>query len=171
MNGLAEESGAFFTSVIAKAHANCENFAVTQFGSTAATHTLDLTSSVSANYEYLMRNKKAGGGTNFQVALMEERNLGFKPDVVFVITDNEINAFGSTNFYGMGSSDSAVKAAAPGAVKFVINAATSESTPMPERFGWHALAGLSAKLFDYAEALKNGSSIVKQLSVAYPYKG
>ena len=171
MNGLAEESGAFFTSVIAKAHAGCENFKVTQFGSTAETHTLDQTSSISANYEFLMRNKKAGGGTNFQVALEQESKLGFKPDVVFVITDNEINAFGASYGYGYGNSESAVKNAARGALKFVINAATSESTPMPERFGWHQLAGLSAKLFDYAEALKKGSSIVKQLSVAYPYKG
>jgi hypothetical protein len=175
MNGLAAESANFFASVIAKAHEGCENFALTMFASDAKQVKLDLTSSISANYQYLSR-MGGGGSTNFEAALAQEAHLGFKPDVVIVLTDNEINAFGhvhgyyGSGSYGVSSSEQAVKLAAPGAIKFVINAATSESTPMPKRLGWHQLAGLSTKLFDYCEALKKGSSIVKELSVPYPYK-
>ena len=169
MRGLAEESANFFASVIAKAHEGCENFALTMFDSTAKQVKLDLTSSISANYQYLSR-MGGGGSTNFEAALAQEAVLGFKPDAVIVLTDNEINTFGQSNGWSGNSSEGAVKRAAPGAMKFVINAATSESTPMPERFGWHHLAGLSTKLFDYCEALQKGSSIVKELSVPYPYK-
>ena len=168
MSGLAAESANFFASVIAKAHEGCENFALTMFASTARQVKLDLTSSISANYQYLSR-MGGGGSTNFEAALAQESALGFKPDVVFVLTDNEINCFGTSYGY-RNSSEIAVKQAAKGALKFVINAATSESTPMPERLGWHHLAGLSTKLFDYCDALKNGSSIAKKLSVPYPYK-
>lgn len=168
MRGLAEESASFFASVIAKAHEGCENFALIMFDSSARQVRLDLTSSISANYQYLRLKAGRGGSTNFEAAMDEMSRLTFKPDTVFVLTDNEINSFGGNGWNT--SSESAVKRAAPGATKFVINAATSESTPMPERFGWHHLAGLSTKLFDYCEALKAGSSIVKKMSVPYPYK-
>lgn len=169
MHGLAEETASFFASVIAKAHEGCENFALIMFDSTARTVKLDLTSSISANYQYLRLKAGRGGSTNFEAAMFELANLPFKPDAVFVLTDNEINSFGNSYGYNS-SSEKAVKAAAPGAIKFVINAATSESTPMSERLGWHQLAGLSTKIFEYCEALKAGSSIVKKLSVPYPYK-
>lgn len=168
MRGLAEESASFFASVIAKAHEGCENFALIMFDSSARQVRLDLTSSISANYQYLRLKAGRGGSTNFEAAMDEMSRLTFKPDTVFVLTDNEINSFGGNGWNT--SSEAAVKRAAPGALKFVINAATSESTPMPERFGWHHLAGLSTKLFDYCEALKAGSSIVKKMSVPYPYK-
>lgn len=168
MSGRAADTACFFAAVIAKAHENCQNFALTMFDSNARNVDLELNNSILGNFQYLSR-LVGGGSTNFEAALNMEKTLGFNPDIVFVLTDNEINRFGDNYGWGSNNSDTAVKKAAPGALKFVINMESSTTTPLPERLGWHALAGWSEKIFDYIAALKKGTNIIKLMSVPYPY--
>lgn len=168
MRGRAADTACFLTAALARGNRNAKHFAVTLFHSSAATIPLNVNMPVMANFQYL-KSKVGGGSTNFEAALAEEKNLGFIPDTVLVLTDGEINSFGTSYGYGYRSSEVAVRNCAPGAFKVVINMESSETTPLPERFGWYALAGWTPKMFDFVESIKNGSSVIKQLSKPYPY--
>lgn len=175
MKGRAADTACFLASALARANRNAKYFAVTLFDTSAHLVALNTNAPVMSNYIYL-KSKIGGGSTNFAAALAQESLLGFKPDTVFVLTDGEINRFGQdySYYYGLNtavSSESAVTKAAPGAEKFIINMESAETTPLPARFGWHFLSGWSPKLFDFIEAIKRGSSVVKELDVPYPYKG
>jgi len=169
MKGRAADTACFLAAALARANRSAKYFAVTLFHSSAWQVTLNTNTPVMSNYIYLQK-QVGGGSTNFEAALAQEANLGFKPDVVFVLTDGEINSFGTANYWG-NTSISAVAKAAPGAAKFVINMESAETTPLPTRLGWHALAGWSPKMFDFIEAIKRGSSVIKELDTPYPYKG
>ena len=171
MRGRALETAAFFTAAIAKAHKDADYLAVTQFASNAAQIAINPNNSILANYKVLIGGS-LGGSTNFGAALFQEHSLGFKPDVVFVLTDGEINDFGTdrNSYYGLDlNSTAAVQNCAPGANKYVINMESAESTPLPSRFGWVALAGWSTKLFDLIELGKNKASVINKLNQPYPY--
>lgn len=176
MRGRAADTACFLAAALARANRNAKYFAVTLFDTSAQLMALNTNAPVMSNFIYLQKHI-GGGSTNFAAALAQESQLGFKPDVVFVLTDGEINRFGETYGYGyyswgtQESSESAVIKAAPGAEKFIINMESAETTPLPARFGWHFLSGWSPKLFDFIEAIKRGSSVVKELDVPYPYKG
>lgn len=172
MRGRALETAAFFTAAIAKAHKDADYLAVTQFADRAGQVTINPNNSILTNYKLLMQNDRSlGGSTNFKSALEAESTLGFKPDAVFVLTDGEINDFGNdSGYYGSSrSSNAAVQACAPGANKYVINMESAESTPLPSRFGWVALAGWSTKLFDLIELGKSKASVINKLNRPYPY--
>jgi hypothetical protein len=174
MRGRAADTACFLAAALARANRTAKYFAVTLFDTSAQLVALNTNAPVMSNFIYLQKHI-GGGSTNFAAALAQESQLGFKPDVVFVLTDGEINRFGeSYGYYSWTkteSSESAVTKAAPGAEKFIINMESAETTPLPARFGWHFLSGWSPKLFDFIEAIKRGSSVVKELDVPYPYKG
>lgn len=163
-------NAAFLTAAIASANKMADKFDLILFDSSARYVSLNTAEKVYSNFKYLM-NLAKGGSTNFEAALNLASKSGKQYNTVFVLTDGEINAFNSTHYgYHYTNMNTAIESFAPKAKKIVINMEARESTPLPSRNGWIALAGWSPKIFDYIEALDKGNSIVKKLSVPYPYK-
>lgn len=167
MRGRALDTAAFFTAAIAKAHADADYLAVTQFASHAGQTNINPNDSVWSNFVRL-KNTNLGGSTNFEAALAQEKSLGFTPDIVFVLTDGEINSFGQNYGYYRNSTEAVTKCA-PGAQKFVINMESAESTPLPSRHGWVAMAGWNTRMFDLIELGREKASIINKLNKPYPY--
>lgn len=150
------EQAVTLAAMVVKAHANVNNLEVIAFGSTATVvHGITATDSVNSIAEVIARSN-VGGSTNFQAALAHLSRLNFKPDVVFVFTDGEINYLWETK-------DNIPKAA----IKVAVNFNAADTTPMPQRDGWYALAGWSDKMFKFIPAIREKVTVVDLLSVPY----
>jgi Mg-chelatase subunit ChlD len=165
----ANKTASFLAAAVLKAHGNAKYLAFTKFATNAHNMSgLNPADSVWTLYSQIVADTFQGGSTNFEAALEMEKTLGFTPDVVFLLTDGEVNTFGDRR-YGVYTNN--VTTCAPGALKFVINTASAETTPVPPRFGWTVMAGFSTKMFDLIDLGKKTASIIAKLDVPYPYVG
>lgn len=151
----AAELSCFLTAVLAKSSSESSStFDVINFASSANWQNINTYDSVYSIYQKLL-SKVGGGSTNFEAALQLGSTREY--DTVFCLTDNEINRF---NYMSSGYAENFQK----GAERYVINCASSVSSPLPPHSGWGALAGWSTNMFKYIEAMRNGESMVERLS-------
>lgn len=134
--------------------------AVTLFGSDARTlNGLDTNKSVLDLQADLQtyRTGKIAGSTNFQAGLAELKNIGFTPDTVIVLTDNEVNGFPYHT----------LKTLPRDAFKLTINMSASTTTPFIKGDGWYNLSGWSPAMFKWVPAARNKETVVESLSGPY----
>lgn len=148
----AAKNACFLTAVLVKSFKG-ECIDVVAFGSNAQ-WVKNLNPYMPLYQTYLELRKMNGGSTNFGAAL--DLAGSSKPyDVVFCLTDGEIDTLNNnqkpSNFHKQ-------------AERYVINCAAAKSTPLPSIQGWNALAGWSPNLFKYIDAIRNGDSMIEQLS-------
>lgn len=148
-------------SYLLKANENADNLAVTMFGSSAKTiKGIDTNNSVLGIKKELMshRHGSIAGSTNFHAALQEYNKVGFTPDTIVVLSDNEVNRFPY----------SALKVISKGDVlKLVVNMTVSQTTPMTQEDGWYSVAGWSTAMFKWVGAIRGKASVVEMLSQPY----
>lgn len=157
----AFSSGIFLASALLKANADSDRLAVTIFGSGAKTlKGVDTNNSMIAIQKELTSHRKGdiAGSTNFGAALQERSNIGFEPDTIIVITDNEVNKFP----YGVIKNIAGRKTA-----KLTVNMQSSFTTPMPKSDGWYTMAGWSPAMFRYVPMMREAGDVVDQLSMGY----
>lgn len=143
-----------------KANEDADNVAVTLFGSAAKTLAgVDTNDSVLGIKQQLLRHRvgSIAGSTNFGAALADQSQLGFVPDTIVVLTDNEMNRFP----YGQ------VRNLPKNCMKIVVNMSVSATTPMTQADGWYSVAGWSTAMFKWVPAIREKVSVVEQLSVPY----
>lgn len=157
----AFSSGIFLASALLKANADSDRLAVTIFGSGAKTlKGVDTNNSMIAIQKDLISHRKGdiAGSTNFGAALLEKSKIGFEPDTIIVITDNEVNKFP----YGVIQNIAGRKTA-----KLTVNMQASFTTPMPKSDGWFTMAGWSPAMFKWVPAMRDAADVVDQLSLGY----
>jgi len=147
-------------AMVVKAHADADDLAVIVFGSAAETLT-DINPNDSINsIANRIRQSKAGGGTQFDVALHALNQLGFKPDAVLVMTDGEINKLWIQGTRQLASIPSST-------LKVVVNFQAANTTPFPIREGWYPIAGWSDKVFKWIPAIHQKVTVVDALCAPY----
>lgn len=160
----AFESATFLAAALLKNTENCDNVAVTLFGSAAKTlHSVDTNRSVLDLKDMLESHRRGeiAGSTQFEAALRERSKLSFKPDTVLVLTDGEINRFPYPVL------DATTRGA--DVMRLTVNLSAAMSTPFVQANGWHTLAGWSPAMFKWLPAMRSKESAVDQL--AKPYAG
>lgn len=155
------DKASLFAAAIAKKNAD-KNFAMTLF-SDDATHLSINPDSTVVDITESMKNKVYGGGTNLRAALNYYHKLGFKPDVMVLFSDMEVNKLnrynGTFNTHPVMVDDSIIKLA--------VNAAVSTNTPASMNQGWMQVSGYSDSIFDYIKTKNDESSILYKLSKQY----
>jgi len=148
-------------SLIKSAGKSSVNLAVTLFGSSAKTVSIDASQSVVKIREALLKYRVGGisGATNFRAALAEGSSLGFTPDTVLVCTDGEINRFPFSGKLPVNT--------APNAVKMAFNFSASRTTPFAQSEGWYSAAGWSSATLQWIPAVRDKISVIEALSVPY----
>ena len=151
-NELAAKNACFLTATLIKSFKG-EHIDVVVFGSNAQ-WVKNLNPYMPLYQTYLELRKLNGGSTNFGAAL--DLAGSSKPyDVVFCLTDGEIDTLNASQKPSKFHTQ---------AERYVINCAAAKSTPLPAIQGWNALAGWSPNLFKYIDAVRNGDSMIEQLS-------
>ncbi len=155
---LPIKTATLFAAALAKANADADNVVVTLFSDNAKNASINTDDSVMSIADKL-RKEVYGGGTNLSAALNNMKTLGFKPDTVVLLSDMQVNHLsGSQSVASYFDADT---------VKVAIDLNGYTSTPAGQMDGWHQLSGWSERLFDFIPALRNKSSVVKELSVPY----
>jgi len=147
-----------FAAALAKANAEADNVKITLFSDGAKHASINTDDSV-MSIAYKLRKEVYGGGTNLEAALSEIKTLGFKPDTVVLFSDMQVNRLRGGKSVSSYFDDNTIKVA--------IDLTGYASTPVGPMDGWHQLSGWSERLFDFIPAIKNKSSVTKQLSVPY----
>lgn len=148
------QTGALFAAALAKANRNAFNLTVTLFSDNAANITIDTKQSVIGIFDQISKMLD-GGGTNLDSALKLKPTLGYEPDTIILISDMQVNSFKNSNIEHMFDKE---------ALKIALNLDSYDTTPVSKNCGWYQIAGWSDKIFDWIPSMRNGDSIVKQLS-------
>jgi 60 kDa SS-A/Ro ribonucleoprotein len=155
MQGVPFDTACLLAAAAAKSNSLASNMAVIMFSDNAQKVDIRTNDSVMSIYEKLQRYN-AGGGTNLQAALNLVPNLGFTPDVAFVLSDMQVNM--------LSGPQAANRVFKKNILKLAFNLSAYGSTPMSEIDGWIQLAGFSERIFDYISYKEKGPSVVEMLN-------
>ncbi len=160
MQGAPFQTACLLAAAALKSNRLAPNCEVIMFSDYAKIVPVRRQDSIMTIYEKLLASN-FGGGTNIGSALDMVPKLGFKPDMVFCLSDMQVNRLNGIN--------AANRAFSNDAVKIAFNLSAYESTPMSELDGWIQLAGWSEKIFQYVEYKRQGSSITQYLMETKQY--
>lgn len=150
------QQAATLAAMLVKANADAEELEVIAFGSSASVVKGINPNDTIGSIVNVINSSREGGSTNFGAALNKLSVLNFHPDVVFVFTDGEINHL-------WGTKDNIPTKA----IKVAVNFNAADTTPLPQRDGWYALAGWSDKMFKFIPAMREKVTVVDALSGSY----
>lgn len=154
MQGAPFETACLLAAAALKSNRLAPNCEVIMFSDYAKIVPVRRQDSIMTIYEKLLASN-FGGGTNMQSALDMVPKLGFKPDLVFCLSDMQVNQLQGTN--------AANRVFAQNTIKVAFNLSAYASTPMSELDGWMQLAGWSEKIFQFVEFKRKGTSVVQYL--------
>lgn len=152
-----------FAAQLIKASKGAHNLTVIQFSDEAkdVTKLVRPNDSIVTTIETLLKEAQ-NGGTNFESAVRlvssKINRKEINPDVVFVLTDGEIDGLVT---YSLPKLNSFVP---QNALKFVINAAAASTSPFNPNQGWNKLYGYSDNIFKLIPMMKEGKSLIDYLS-------
>ncbi len=159
----AREIACFFAAAIAKSHKAADKVEVIAFSTNVKKIPINLDNSV-VEIANKISASGGGGGTAFQKAIDYINGMSWKPDVIFVLSDGDVNPMKSVGHFG----DSWVPENwNKDATRICFNFRESKTTPMGVHAGWHYLAGYSDKIFNYIGYAKEGNQMSDALDKPY----
>lgn len=149
-----------FAAMLSKAYAHTANVKVVVFANSAKTVSLkneDVLDDANALF-----NSMGSGGTNFDSAIAEANRVMPNPDVVYVLSDGDVNPV-RKQVAGEKLSQTMWK----NAFRVCFNFKSTESTPFGVNDGWTYLGGFSDKVFQYLDMNRNALTFVEHFETTF----
>lgn len=146
-----------------------------RFSTSAEELNFNLSDSVSTIYEQIMSHVQ-GGGTNLESALELYRASGYKPDVVFLMSDMQVDVFTGSRQHTVWGQNAVAKPLSKSSRtwfgqecrKVAFNFNAYESTPVGEHDGWFQLSGWSSNVFKYLTLSEHVGSMAQAVYALGP---